>query len=63
MDGDVARLVIDDVAYVQTLAGVVDDCTGPADPGCTLHVGQRAGGYVLQNGCLYVAVLYRTRAL
>ena len=62
VDGDVVRLFIDDVVYEQTLTGAVDDCTGPAD-GCTLHVGQRAGGYVLRTGCLYAAVLYRTQAL
>lgn len=40
-----------------TLAGAVDDCGMPGQD-CTLHVGQRVGGFVLNRACLYNVTLY-----
>eukprot|EP00039_Didymoeca_costata_P013762 m.214291 g.214291 ORF g.214291 m.214291 type:complete len:562 (-) comp15866_c0_seq2:169-1854(-) len=39
-----------------SFAGVVDDCEGPSET-CTMHVGQRVGGLVLNRACLSEAVL------
>ena len=64
IDGSVARLRVDGVVHVQALEGAVDDCTSTDNTRqCTLHIGQRAGGYVLRDGCIYAAMLYRSQAL
>ena len=49
----------EDVTVV--LAGPVDDCTRAGDD-CTFHVGQRAGGLELDQGCIFSAELFPGRA-
>lgn len=56
-------VVLDGVSYNKNLEAAVDDCgssgtsTLMSAAPCVTHVGQRAGGYVLQGGCFSKATL------
>ena len=40
-----------------TLPNVIDDCGGASDDDCSFHVGERLGGYKLNDGCLLAATV------
>lgn len=48
-------------ATTVVLDGPVDDCSQPGKD-CTMHVGQRNGGLLLSNGCIFTAHLLPGRA-